>query len=343
MLVYKDGSDKKDILGFRCDLCDYFTLTDVIPNKHGEFHYICPKCKHHMKEVPETKEETKMVNTYTVSNAAKRLNCSVATIQRAITDGRFHDCFMEAGYHGRPAWMIPSDQVEEWVSKGGFLQAGKKISETKAAVAEPHSGRFPYGKDDQVKKIFDPTIGQEVEVLDLLHDDKAKKEMLNEFEKRVVRRVNNKPKSEPKYVKVLDRTEDTSRRYPWVDPAMTPTAVPLGDTDGDTLIANPVNHIPAAENDDVNHLEDTYRYGAFRDIVDANVKAMRSIDKPFIPVDPGPVVRTDNGFSITFPAEMVESMVHDQIKKEFSEKVAQLRAALDLMNEELKKLEEAIV
>lgn len=342
MLVYKDGSDKKDILGFRCDLCDYFTLTDVIPNKHGEFHYICPKCKHHMKEVPETKEETKMVNTYTVSNAAKRLNCSVATIQRAITDGRFHDCFMEAGYHGRPAWMIPSDQVEEWVSKGGFLQAGKKIGETKVDQEPPHSGRFPWGKDEQVKKIFDPTIGKEVEVLDLLHDDKAKKEMLNEFEKRVVRRVNNKQKSEPKYVKVLDRTEDiVDKRHPWIDPAMTQTAVPIGgDTDGDAQIFTPDNF-------------------PWEEAAEANRAAIRSIEEslnrkmvdemPFIPVKPtpeemvSPVVRTDDGFRITFPTEMVENLVHDQIKKELSEKVAQLRAALDLMNEELKKLEEAIV
>ena len=339
MLVYKDGSDKKDILGFRCDLCDYFTLTDVIPNKHGEFHYIRPKCKHHMKEVPETKEETKMVNTYTVSNAAKRLNCSVATIQRAITDGRFHDCFMEAGYHGRPAWMIPSDQVEEWVSKGGFLQAGKKISETKADPQPPHSGRFPWGKDDQVQKIFDPTVGKDVPVVDLLGD---KKKELNEFEKRVVRRVNNKPKPEPKYVKVLDRTVPVVRKYPWEDPAMKPTAVWLGDTDGDAQIMNPFDRSLIDENKDVGHLEDTYQYGALRDVVEANVKAMQSIEKPFIPVDPGPVVRTDNGFSITFPTEMIESMVHDQIKKELSEKVAQLRAAFDLMNEELKKMEEAI-
>ena len=172
MLVYKDGSDKKDILGFRCDLCDYFTLTDVIPNKHGEFHYICPKCKHHMKEVPETKEETKMVNTYTVSNAAKRLNCSIATIQRAITDGRFHDCFMESGYHGRPAWMIPSDQVEEWVTKGGFLQIGKKCEGEKNADVKSVAGRFPWGKDDQVRKVFDPTVGKDVPVLDLLGDKK---------------------------------------------------------------------------------------------------------------------------------------------------------------------------
>lgn len=298
MLVYKDGDVQKDILGFRCDLCDCVTLTDVVPNKHGEFRYICPKCGHKMKELPENKEEeTKMVNTYTISNAAKRLNCGRATVARAIYDGRFHDCFLEAGYNGRPAWMIPSDQVEEWVTKGGFVQPGKRIKKAK----EP-------------RKVFDPEVGKEVPVLDLLGDIEKEPEAPFDpaFAKRAVRRV-AKPQQNKKYTKVLDRSKDvvTERdangkpiagRYPW------------GDTDGDSSgIAVP------------------YDPSTF-------VSNSLAVEIPQLQ----PVVRTDSGFTITFPTEMVEEMVHKQVKSELAGPVGQLRAALDMLNKELKKLEEAI-
>ena len=322
MLVYKDDDTQKDILGFRCDLCDCVTLTDVVPNKHGEFRYICPKCGHKMKELPENKEEeTKMVNTYTISNAAKRLNCGRATVARAIYDGRFHDCFMEAGYHGRPAWLIPSDQVEEWVTKGGFVQMGKKIKKAPAEAAKK-----------EPRKVFDPEVGKEVPVVDLLGDIKKEPEASFDpaFAKRAVRRV-AKPQQNKKYTKVLDRSNEvvTGRdangkpiagRYLW------------GDTDGD------------------------WKPWPLGDIYDTDQKALEQAQKEIngsvLNADrnvlmtgneqASPVVRTDAGFTITFPTEMVEEMVQKQVKSELAGTVGQLRAALDMLDKELKKLEEAI-
>lgn len=304
MLVYKDGDTQKDILGFRCDLCDNVTLMDVVPNKHGEFRYICPKCGHKMKELPENKEEeTKMVNTYTISNAAKRLNCGRATVARAIYDGRFHDCFMEAGYNGRPAWMIPSDQVEEWVTKGGFVQMGKKIKKAPAEAAQK-----------EPRKVFDPEVGKEVPVLDLLGDIKKEPEVPfdPEFAKRAVRRV-AKPQQNKKYVKVLDRSNEvvTERdangkpiagRYPW---------------GGYT------------ELDDASALS----YADVSELLEKHADRQESQNS---------VVRTDAGFTITFPTEMVEEMVQKQVKSELAGTVGQLRAALDMLDKELKKLEEVI-
>lgn len=304
MLVYKDGDTQKDILGFRCDLCDNVTLMDVVPNKHGEFRYICPKCGHKMKELPENKEEeTKMVNTYTISNAAKRLNCGRATVARAIYDGRFHDCFMEAGYNGRPAWMIPSDQVEEWVTKGGFVQMGKKIKKTPAEAAKK-----------EPRKVFDPEVGKEVPVLDLLGDIKKEPEVPFDpaFAKRAVRRV-AKPQQNKKYTKVLDRSNEiiTERdangkpiagRYPW---------------GGYT------------ELDDASALS----YADVSELLEKHADRQESQNS---------VVRTDAGFTITFPTEMVEEMVQKQVKSELAGTVGQLRAALDMLDKELKKLEEVI-
>jgi len=332
MLVHKNG-DSEDILGFICDMCTTFTSMDVIPNEHGEFRYICPKCGHKMKETLETEtneEETKMVNAYTVSNAAKRLNCCASTVVRAIQDGRFHDCFMETGYHGRPAWMIPSDQVEEWVSKGGFLQTTspkskfmsrsqvraalekakeeaaskqKKANVTGETIAKrdasgkPIAGRYPWDKDENVRKVFDPEIGKDVPVLDLLSEEDRKPvpepapaRPMNEFEKRAVRRVAGQ-----KYVKVLDRTTKEKMEE-----------IKMENVRNKEILKN--------------FAEET----------------------PFLPVNPGPVVRTDNGFAITFPAELINDMVQKQLKGEIAGRLAQLRAAFDQMNEELKKLEEVI-
>ena len=78
---------------------------------------------------------------------------------------------------------------------------------------------------------------------------------------------------------------------------------------------------------------------------DGDVVDFELIDRkyePFIPAIPGPVVRTDSGFSITIPTEIVEEMVQKQIRQEISGTVNQLRTAFDLLNEALKKLEEAI-
>lgn len=334
MLVYKDGDVQKDILGFRCDLCDCVTLTDVVPNKHGEFRYICPKCGHKMKELPETKEEeTKMVNTYTISNAAKRLNCGRATIARAIYDGRFHDCFMEAGHNGRPAWMIPSDQVEEWVTKGGFVQPGKRIKKEPAEAAKK-----------EPRKVFDPEVGKEVPVLDLLGDIKKEPEVPFDpaFAKRAVRRV-AKPQQNKKYTKVLDRSNEiiTERdangkpiagRYPWedTDGDSSGIAVPY---DPSTFVSNALA-VEAAQRDINRTLE--------KELQKITTPNYRIGDQRFETSPLQPVVRTDAGFTITFPTEMVEEMVQKQIKSELAGTVGQLRAALDMLDKELKKLEEAI-
>ena len=340
MLVYKDRDSKKDILGFQCDRCDYTTLTDVIPNDHGEFRYICPKCGYKMNDRPvEKEEETKMVNSYTVSNAAKRLNCSVSTINRAIRDGRFHDCYTEAGYLGKPAWMIPSEQVEYWVSNGGFLQSGKKIKEapTKAEMDtfKKSVGKLGQTQKENTRTVFDPEVGKYVPVLDLLGDVKEEvKPVSNEFEKRAIRRV----AKDKKYVKVLDRAKDIvsvrdangkpiAGRYPWEDTARTPAEVPLGDTDGDVSMdpdSNVVNQmmLDAAQKE----IDEKLKQSAY------HLPDMK----------PAPVVRTDGGFSITIPTEIIEDMVQKQIKSELASTVSQLRTAFDLLNEELKKLEEAI-
>lgn len=344
MLVYKDRDSKKDILGFQCDRCDYTTLTDVIPNDHGEFRYICPKCGYKMNDRPvEKEEETKMVNSYTVSNAAKRLNCSASTINRAIRDGRFHDCYTEAGYLGKPAWMIPSEQVEYWVNNGGFLQSGKKIKEapTKAEMDafKKSVGKLGQTQKENTRTVFDPEVGKYVPVLDLLGDVKEEvKSVPNEFEKRAIRRV----AKDKKYVKVLDRTKDivgerdasgklTVGRHSWEDPAMTPTGVTLaGDAEGDEALVLP----------NVDILEQTAKRTVLENFANSNQPAPHI--EPIKVAPENPVVRTDGGFSITIPTEMIEDMVQKQIKSELADTVSQLRTAFDLLNEELKKLEEAI-
>ena len=361
MLVYKNGSDK-DILGFQCDRCDHTTLTNVIPNDHGEYRYICPKCGYKMNDRPaEKEEETSMVNTYTVSNAAKRLNCSTATIGRAIQDGRFHDCFMEAGYHGRPAWMIPSDQVEEWVTRGGFLQMGKVIKQA-PTKEEIDAFKKNVGKLGQTQKsaevetvhkphtVFDPEVGKEVEVLNLFGDIPIKEnedfstsendtgEVLDEFRKRAIRRVaKKKDEPEKKYVNVLDRDANgetisawssdgkpIAGRYPW-------------DKDNEKELLDKMNKLPAGDQDGdsaINVLDDNTRN---RMMLEAAREEFRKES-----TSPNQVVRTDNGFTITFPTDMIESMVQRQFKDEISVAVGQLRTAFDLLNDELKKLEEAI-
>ena len=346
MLVYKHEGDK-DILGFTCDLCGYPSIKDVVPNKHGEFHYICPNCGHHMFELPEIKEEeTKMVSTYTISNAAKRLNCSTATIQRAIHDGRFHDCFTEIGYRGHPAWMIPSDQVEEWVSKGGFTQPGKKINLTrmpanyaamKKTVENAQKKINEELKDrgvvtgEEIRKIFDPEVGKEVPVLNFLSEADVNK-IPDEFSKRAVRRVAKNVNEERRWVKVLDMQNEIKKipgevisetdlngkpvagRYPWGKSAHTER--PDGDFDGD---------IPEASSESVRRLAE---------------RTLDIFNKP--EAKPAPVVRTEGGFSITIPEEMIQEVVREQLRKAIADYETQLRAAMDILNVELKKLEEII-
>lgn len=371
MLVHDKGD--KDILGFICDMCTTFTSMDVIPNEHGEFRYICPKCGHHMKELPEDKkEETKMVNSYTVDNAAKRLNCSRTTITRAIYDGRFQNCFTVTGHTGRPAWMIPSDQVEEWVTNGGFLLprngnskflSRKRVEEERRKAIEEVTGvpsgtvgnsddlklkafeefqknvngkvieRVPWNDDpakmkaaikvaeekvnrelkdkgvvtyeDACRMVFDPEAGKEVPVLNLFD---GKPEPEDEFAKRAIKRV----AKQPKWTKVLDRTETIKE-----DTKMEKLH---GDTDGDEYLEK-----------------------LSKDCVKLTTKPY----KPELPAEAQHIstesfVRTDGGFSITIPNEMIEGIVKQHVKEELGQKLAQLRKAVDILNDELKTLEEAI-
>lgn len=352
MLVYKDG-DTKEILGFQCDRCDHTTLTSVIPNDHGEFRYICPKCGYHMHELTETtEEEAKMVNTYTVSNAAKRLNCSTATVSRAIQDGRFHDCFMEAGYHGRPAWMIPSDQVEEWVTRGGFLQSTSpknkftSRSQVRAALEKAkeeaaNKQKKAWGKDENVRMVFDPEVGKNVPVLDLLSEEDRKPipepkpaNQLSEFDKRVVRRVAGQ-----KYVKVLDRTTKEKLEE-----------IKMENVRNKEILKNFAEKVEARKAElkaEEEKFNENVKKGLYTPSAAPNFKPeeMNVVNRDSQPIDippVSPVVRTKGGFSITIPTEMIEDMVQKQLKSEIAGAVNQLRTAFDLLNEELKKLEEAI-
>lgn len=371
MLVHDKGD--KDILGFICDMCTTFTSMDVIPNEHGEFRYICPKCGHHMKELPEDKkEEAKMVNSYTVDNAAKRLNCSRTTITRAIYDGRFQNCFTVTGHTGRPAWMIPSDQVEEWVTNGGFLLprngnskflSRKRVEEERRKAIEevtgvPSStvgnsddiklkafeefqknvngslnggkvverdknghaiaGRYPWGKD--ARKVFDPEVGKEVPVLDLfgekpLIDMHSDKDPEDEFAKRAIKRV----AKQPKWTKVLDRTETIKE-----DTKMENLH---GDTDGDNMIA-PNDYVEKLSKECSKIMAKPYKAEPLPDATQH--------------ITTDSFVRTDGGFSITIPTGMIEGIVKQQVKEELGQKLAQLRKAVDILNDELKTLEEAI-
>ena len=350
MLVYKDG-DTKEILGFQCDRCDHTTLTSVIPNDHGEFRYICPKCGYKMKEALETEtkeEETKMVNTYTVSNAAKRLNCSTATVSRAIQDGRFHDCFMEAGYHGRPAWMIPSDQVEEWVTRGGFLQSTSPKSKftsrsqvraalEKAKEEAANKQKKAWDKGKNVRTVFDPEVGKNVPVLDLLSDEDRKPipepkpaNQMSEFDKRVVRRVAGQ-----KYVKVLDRTTKEKLEE-----------IKMENVRNKEILKNFAEEVEARKAE-LKAEEEKFKENLKKGLYAPNFKPeeMNIVNRDSQPIDilpVSPVVRTNGGFSITIPTEMIEDMVQKQLKSEIAGAVNQLRTAFDLLNEELKKLEEAI-
>lgn len=396
MLIYKNG-DSKEILGFQCDRCNCVTMTDVIPNEHGEFRYICPKCGAHMKELAENKEEVPMTTAYTVANAAKRLNCSTTTIIRGIYDGRFHDCFTEIGYTGRPAWMIPSDQVEGWVTSGGFLSRNRKNDGTRLTRKEVHealekakaeitrmpanyvgslddlkqktfelfqknaavgmaaneftrlhdaqekitevdkdgkpvAGRYPWG--DNGRRVFDPEVGAYVKVLDLLDpEEKAAAEAArnseeDEFMKRVVRRVAKAPKCtkpdipEEKAEPDFTMPEELNERRD-------------GDYDGDIGLSPDIYKL---SDEAVKALE-----CQASEINDQEAKKLMLEEFASRPEPVSPVVRTEGGFSITIPAEMIEDMVKKQVRAEFAGSVHQLRAAFDLLNEELKKLEEAIV
>ena len=108
-------------------LCDRCGANFEVPvGKYGRYtHYICPECGYHGKDevTDETNEEgINMENYYTAQNTASRLNCSIATVRRAIHDGTFTDVIQDLSCQGTPAYMIPSVQVEWWKDHGGILK-----------------------------------------------------------------------------------------------------------------------------------------------------------------------------------------------------------------------------
>lgn len=78
-----------------------------------------------------------MDNYYTVANAASRMNCSPNLIRKMVKDGRFTDAVDMAGYQGRPALMIPSDQVEAYVSNGNFKKHKSRNNVTAVKINKP--------------------------------------------------------------------------------------------------------------------------------------------------------------------------------------------------------------
>ena len=307
-----------------------------------------------------------MVNTYTVSNAAKRLNCSTATVSRAIQDGRFHDCFMEAGYHGRPAWMIPSDQVEEWVTRGGFLQSTSlkskftSRSQVRAALEKAkeeaaNKQKKAWIKDENARTVFDPEVGKDVPVMDFLSEEDKKPvpepapaRPMNEFEKRAVRRVAGQ-----KYVKVLDRT--TKEKLEEIKMENVRNKEVLKNFAEEGRSREDINRDFYAKAEarkaelkaEEEKFNENVKKGLYAPSAAPNFKPeeMNVVNRDSQPIDilpVSPVVRTNGGFSITFPTEMIEDMVQKQLKSEIAGAVNQLRTAFDLLNEELKKLEEAI-
>lgn len=280
MLVRKSGFN--DILGFICDMCTNFTSTDVIPNEHGEFRYICPRCGHHMKEIAtEKKEEKPMVNSYTVENAASRLGVSKSTIIRGIFDGRFSNCFQAAGYNGRPAWMIPSDQVEEWVTKGGFLQSPNNNKFDKQSIANARRARAASqnSKKPNERTVYDPETKKEVPVVNLL----------TEADYRNDRQVT---------MGIITKRDETGKavtgRYPFGTPVkrvagpdgyhgkVIATKPVGGDTDGDSVLATK--------------------------------KEEKTVDKKML-------AGNSNEINLTISADVLRSALMDQMKKDISARV----------------------
>ena len=276
-----------------------------------------------------------MVNTYTVSNAAKRLNCSKATIARAITDGRFHDCFMQAGYHGRPAWMIPSDQVEDWVTRGGFVQPEMKGGVTGTLLTQKQAEQI---RHDMVKAKQEEEIAAGVR--SFVHDvEKKANEAFSKSPDGVltaadVKRMIFDPEA-GKYVPVLDLLSEEDRK-PIPEPA---SAKPMNEFEKRAVrrVAGQ-KYVKVLDRTTKEKLEEIKMENVRNKEILKNFAEETSV----IPANPSPVVRTDSGFSVTIPAEIVEDMIKKQIRSEFADAVRQLRDVMDQLNEKLKKLEEVV-
>lgn len=137
--------DSKGTGWIQCDRCDtYFRpmgMTSDTRDGKTIYHYICPECGYHgtdeILHEGQNKEEIDMSNYYTVSNAASRLNVCRNTILRAIHSGLFTDTIRDTSFPGAPAYMIPSNQVEYFVSNGGILQIKSRKTKQKPSPVVP--------------------------------------------------------------------------------------------------------------------------------------------------------------------------------------------------------------
>ena len=297
-----------------------------------------------------------MVNAYTTDNAAKRLNCSRNTILRAIYDGRFHDCFKETGLRGHPAWMIPSDQVESWVTNGGFLQPKTgsdrfmSRNQVKAALEKAReevgtgtvladelyaafkkntdgilpegsvvtkrdengkavAGRYPIVHPNEIeppRTIFDPEVGKEVPVLNLLGDrnvDAYAEDILDN--KRMIEAVQ-------------DRMNEHFAQMP-------------------EDVGKFANQMTA---------DDEFAKRAVKRVAKPKwTKVYERIEKQKEERDmkESTAVLTDNGdISVTIPKDIISDILASRMKASIEVRISSLRKAINMMNEELKALEEAI-
>lgn len=77
---------------------------------------------------------------YTVANAAKRIGCAGNTVLNRIHDGTFKDVILDTSIRGTPAYMINSEEVEEYIRTGQYhkRRASTMRKETVVRkVAEP--------------------------------------------------------------------------------------------------------------------------------------------------------------------------------------------------------------
>lgn len=155
--------DSKGTGWIQCDRCDaYFRPMGMKSDtKDGKtiYHYVCPECGYHGTDEiiheGQKEEEIDMSNYYTVGNAASRLNVCRNTILRAIHNGLFTDTVRDTSYPGAPAYMIPSNQVEYYVSNGGILQIKSRKTKQKPSPVVP--------KPDNKKKTVNKELAKKIE------------------------------------------------------------------------------------------------------------------------------------------------------------------------------------
>jgi len=144
--------DSKGAGWIQCDRCDaYFRPTAMTSEDRTDktiYHYVCPECGYHGTDEiiheGQNKEEIDMNNYYTIANAASRLNVSRNTVNRAIHNGIFTDVELDRSTPGAPAYMIPSNQVEYYVSHGGILKRRSSKTGQKSAAEAKRDENHPY-------------------------------------------------------------------------------------------------------------------------------------------------------------------------------------------------------